>query len=57
MLDGLSFRRVAPCKDSRESDALVGEILEQTDERMRQKVKDLRPRNSKEYILNNFEKR
>jgi len=33
MLDGLSFRRVTPCKDSRESDALVGEILEQKDER------------------------
>ena len=33
MLEGLSFRRVTPCKDSRESDALVGEILEQKDER------------------------
>ena len=29
----LSFRRVTPCKDSRESDAIVREILEQEDER------------------------
>lgn len=51
-----SFKKqcLLPTDSDSESDFY---IIGQTDERMGQKVKDLRPRNSKEYILNNFEKR
>lgn len=51
-----SFKKqcLPPTDSDSESDFY---IIGQTDERMGQKVKDLRPRNSKEYILNNFEKR